>query len=181
MLNRDLYLSTCASNTKLAHIKSNKEYKAALKEIEELKRGKNLTEDKALQIMEEIEELEKKCLENKDHQREFKKKFEKDRDRILEEINELERELDGLKKKRGEFVQTIDQELLKKYLFLKERKGGQSISPVVGGVCQTCHMGIPPQKFNELIKGHSLLTCPNCDRIIYWGEDKHYQKALNKR
>ena len=81
---------------------------------------------------------------------------------------------------RGEFVQTIDQELLKKYLFLKERKGGQAISPVVGGVCQTCHMGIPPQKFNELIKGHSLLACPNCDRIIYWGEDQHYQKALNK-
>ncbi len=168
------------SNTKLSHIKSNKEYRAALKEIEELKKGKYLTEDKALQIMEEIEELEKRCLENKEKQGELRKKSQEDKDGILKELDELERELKGLKKKRGEFVQTIDQELLKKYLFLKERKGGQAISPVVGGVCQTCHMGIPPQKFNELIKGHSLLTCPNCDRIIYWGEDQHYQKALNK-
>ena len=76
--------------------------------------------------------------------------------------------------------ETIDQDLLKRYIFLRERKGGQAIGPVVSGVCQICHMGIPPQKFNELIGGDSLLTCPNCNRLIYWGEDEHYQKLLNK-
>jgi len=58
---------------------------------------------------------------------------------------------------------------------LRLKKGGIAISPVIKGVCQMCHLGIPPQKFNELIKGETLMTCPNCMRIIYWGEDERYQ------
>ena len=86
-------------------------------------------------------------------------------------------EFKNLEKERNTFYQTMDQDLFKRYVFLKERKGGHAISSVVKGVCQTCHMGIPPQKFNELIKGKSLLTCPNCQRIIYWGEDEQFLKT----
>ena len=92
----------------------------------------------------------------------------------------LDEELKTLETKRDTFSQAIDQDLLREYLYLKERKEGQAISPVVGGVCQICHMGIPPQIFNELIRGNSLLTCTNCSRIIYWAEDEHLQKALNR-
>ena len=98
----------------------------------------------------------------------------------MKEIAALDEELNVLEKKRTEFSKTIDQDLLGKYLYLRERKEGQAISPVIDGVCQICHMGIPPQKFNELIKGHALLACPNCHRIIYWGEDEHYQIASTK-
>ena len=49
------------------------------------------------------------------------------------------------------------------------------MSAVVGGVCQTCHMGIPPQRFNELRRGDALMSCSNCKRIIYWADDAHYQ------
>jgi len=168
------------SDIKLSNIKSNKEYKAVLKEIEDFKKSKFQIEDKAIQIMEEIEQLEKKCLENRDNQAVLRKKFEKDKDEIEKELNRLDKELKKLKKKSINFSQIIDQDLQRKYLFLKERKGGQAISSVIGAVCQTCHMGIPPQQFNELIKGHSLLTCPNCNRIIYWGENEHFQKALNR-
>jgi predicted nucleic acid-binding Zn-ribbon protein len=168
------------SNIKLSNIKSNKEYKAALKEIDDLKRAKFLTEDRALQVMEEIEDLEKICQENKDKQVEIRKKFDKDKNEIERELEVLDEELQIIEKTRTILSQTIDQELLKRYLFLKERKEGQAISPVIGGVCQICHMGIPPQKYNELIKGSSLLTCTNCSRIIYWAEDEHFQEALNK-
>ena len=51
---------------------------------------------------------------------------------------------------------------------------GQAISSVIQGVCQICHMGIPPQKFNELMRGEALMTCPNCNRMIYWGGDEYF-------
>lgn len=168
------------SNVKLSHIKSNKEYRAALKEIDDLKHTKFITEDKAIQIMEQTEELEEICRDNKQKQLELRKKFEKEQDEVLKEIAALDEELNVLEKKRTDFSKTIDQDLLGEYLHLRERKEGQAISPVIGGVCQICHMGIPPQKFNELIKGNALLTCPNCSRIIYWAEDEHYQRALDK-
>jgi predicted nucleic acid-binding Zn-ribbon protein len=86
----------------------------------------------------------------------------------------------ALEKKRVMFCDSIDKELLKRYLLLQGRKGGIAIGSVIGGVCQSCHMGIPPQKFNELIKCDSLSTCPICNRIVYWGEDIYFLKVFEQ-
>jgi uncharacterized protein len=107
---------------------------------------------------------------------ELREKYQKDRDIIEKEIEGLNKELAKLEAERDRVCQLTEQDLLKKYLFLKDRKGGLAVCAVFSGVCQACHIGIPPQKFNELIKGSSLLTCPNCLRIIYWGEDKNLQR-----
>jgi hypothetical protein len=168
------------SNIKLTIIKSNKEYKAVLKEIDDLKHAKFQIEDKAIQVMEELEELEEICNENKEKEVELRKAFEGDKEEIERQLEALDEELKILNAKRENFTDAIDQDLLKKYLYLRDHKAGQAISPVLGGVCQICHMNIPPQAFNELIRGDSLMTCTNCNRIIYWAEDEHFQKALNR-
>lgn len=165
------------SSTKLTQVKSNKEYTAALKEIDDLKTIKFQTEEKAIQIMETAEELEKKCKGQKETLKTLKDKCEKDMEEIKKDLLDLERNLEALEKERNQLCSDFDQSLLKKYLFLRERKGGLAISSVVTGVCQTCHMGIPPQKFNELIRGSDLMTCPHCNRIIYWGDDQDFQKT----
>ena len=168
------------SNIKLASIKSNKEYRAVLKEIEDLNHSKVMIEEKVLQIMEEIEDIEGKLLQNRDKIAEMKKEFELDRDKILKDLEGLDRKLQSFERERGNICETMEEELLNRYMFLKERKGGQAIGSVVSGVCQLCHTGIPPQQFNELRKGEALLTCPNCNRMIYWGEDEHYERVLNR-
>ena len=160
------------SNEKLSLIKSNKEYTAALKEIEDVKNAISLTEDKVIQCMEEIEEVEKICLANNDQQEGIKRNVDKVKKEVEAELEALEKELKALETERNQFTQDIDQDLLKRYLFLKERKGGQAISPVIGGVCRACHIGLPPQKFNELQKKDALLTCPNCHRMIYFEDEK---------
>jgi len=167
------------SSTKLTQIKSNKEYTAALKEIDDLKSIKFQTEERALQMMETAEELEQKCKGQKDTLKTLKAQCEKDKEAVKKELHELDKDLEAMEKERNQLCCDFDQSLLKKYLFLKERKGGLAVSSVVTGVCQTCHMGIPPQKFNELIRGNDLMTCPHCNRIIYWGEDQDFQKTSN--
>ena len=151
-----------------------------MKEIDDLNHNRLMIEEKVLQLMEEIEDLERKCNKNRDQEAEFRKKYELERDEILKELKDLDRELEDFEKQRINISETIDQDLLNRYIFLRERKGGQAIGPVISGVCQICHMGIPPQKFNELIGGHALLTCPNCNRMIYWSEDELYQEVISK-
>ena len=165
------------SSAKLTQIKSNKEYTAALKEIDDIKTIKFQTEEKAIQMMETAEELERKCKGHKETLKTLKDQSEKDKDAVKTELLGLEKDLDALQKERSQLCCDFDQGLLKKYVFLRERKGGLAISSVVTGVCQTCHMGIPPQKFNELIRGSDLMTCPHCNRIIYWGDDQDFQKT----
>ena len=166
------------SSIKLSNIKSNKEYKAALKELEGMKQNKAVTEDRTIQIMEEIEQLEGGRSKNEEKRAELRETFDRDRIAIEKELEILDKSLAELEAKRAEFHRIIDQDLLKRYLFLSERKEGQAIISVIEGVCQACHIGLPPQKFNELIKGHALMSCPNCSRLIYWGENEQFQRAL---
>ncbi|HFB84009.1 MAG TPA: hypothetical protein ENJ72_04385, partial [Thermodesulfatator sp.] len=34
-------------------------------------------------------------------------------------------------------------------------------------ICEGCHMNIPPQLYNELMRDNRLMECPLCQRIIY--------------
>ena len=166
------------SRIKLGNIKSNKEYAAALKEIEDMTREKEKVEDGILDLMEEIEKWEKKCLENGKELERFQRNFDLDKKRIEEDLDRLNKESVVLEKKRQKLSHGIEGDLLSKYDFLKVRKNGVAIASVIGAVCQLCHMNIPPQRFNELIRCNSLMSCPNCHRLIYWGEDEFFIKAL---
>lgn len=168
------------SELKLSKIKSNKEYRAALKEIDDLKREKSLMEDKVIEIMELMEAGEERCADSKEETEKLKERFEKERQEILKKLKVLEKDLESLAEERAGLCQCIDEDLLKRYDYLKEHKGGLAISPVIKSVCQTCHLGIPPQRFNELIRGNELMSCPNCMRIIYWGEDERFQDGGEK-
>jgi len=177
---QELDNKTEKSNIKLSNVKSNKEYTAALKEIDELKKSKVRLEDEVIRLMEEIEEIGNKCRQNEDNHQEKKKKFDQTKKEVKKELQNLDNDLKHLEIERSKFDKAADQELLRKYLFLKERKGGLAVSSVIGGVCQTCNMNIPPQKYNELQRGNLLLNCPHCQRMIYWGDDGDFKKALDE-
>jgi predicted nucleic acid-binding Zn-ribbon protein len=168
------------SNIKLNNIKSNKEYTAALKELADSEKEKTLMEDGLIEIMEQIETLEQKCVSNNTKGELLKEKFEMARDESLKELKALDEVLESLENKRADFCKAIDEGLLKRYDILRQNKEGLAISPVVKGICQACHMGIPPQKFNELIRGDALMSCPYCSRMIYWGEDERF-KNINEK
>jgi predicted nucleic acid-binding Zn-ribbon protein len=168
------------SRIKLSNIKSNKEYTAILKEIENLEKSKSQNEDQVLQIMEDIDLLDKECLALKQEQEREKDQLELNKNEIEKELDELKGEAAALKKQRSEYYEAVDHDLLSKYNMLKERKAGVAISAVIGGVCQSCYMNIPPQRFNELIKCNNLMACPNCNRLIYWGGDELFTNIHNE-
>ncbi|MDB9822394.1 C4-type zinc ribbon domain-containing protein [Deltaproteobacteria bacterium] len=175
---QDLESKAEKSQIKLSNIKSNKEYTAVLKEIEVFEKEKNQNEDKTLLLMEEIEVLEKRCIEERDELAELKNQFDRDNEEIQKELHELDKKAAVYDKQRKDYCDAADRELLKRYLFLKGRKDGIAIGAVVGGICQSCHMEIPPQRFNELRKCNSMMTCSNCNRLVFWGEDDYFLQVL---
>ena len=163
------------AETKLSGIASNKEYKAALKEIEGIKHEKEALEISIIELLEQKDELLNICDDNQKKAKELKQQFNQDKKQILQDMKVLDKDLKKLEKERVECCKETDQSLLEKYDMLRGHKAGVAITSVINGVCQACHMAIPPQKFNELIRGDKLMNCPNCARIMYWGEDERYQ------
>ena len=177
---QDLESKMEKSRVKLSNIKSNKEYTAVLKEIEDQEKEKSLNEDNLLHLMDEIDVLDKSLMEGNSELAGLKDQYARTMEEVEKEIKELDERTKSLEQKRMMFCDSIDKDLLKRYLLLQGRKGGIAIGSVIGGVCQSCHMGIPPQQFNELIKCNSLPICPNCNRMVYWGEDIYFLKVLEE-
>lgn len=157
------------SKARLNEVKSNKEYHAILKEIEELKELIFQKEEVVIKCMEEIEIQEKECANNGVRWEQSQKEYKNKEKQFLERMKELDSEVQSLNDRRTELSQEVDQDLLRTYNGLRMHLKGRVVAPVIDFVCQGCHLGIPPQQYNDLIKGDSLQSCPNCNRIIYWG------------
>ena len=85
--------------------------------------------------------------------------------------NELKTRISSLKKKivtkRNGKAKKIDGLVLRKYDMLRVRRNGKAVVGVINGVCQGCFMSIPPQHFNNILKGDRMLECPTCQRILF--------------
>ena len=159
------------SKLRLNEVKSNREYQAVLKEIEDLKDLTFQKEETVIKWMEEIEIQEKKCADNTVRREESQEEYKSKEKAFSQRIRELDKEVQSLNEKKVQLSPNLDEDLLRRYNGLRSHLKGRVVVPVIDGVCQECHLGIPPQQYNELIKGDSMQSCPHCSRIIYWGDD----------
>ena len=162
------------SKSRLLEVKTNKEYRAMLKEIEERERLTSDKEDEALDILEKIEKLTSEIDKKRHAVEAMRKKHEKERIKLEGKVVGLEKELTELSVDRDSLVKRTDPKLVKRYNFIKERRNGTAVVAVKHAICQACYMNIPPQLYNELQRGDQIMACPNCQRIIYWEDHRDF-------
>jgi len=158
------------SQAKLSTVKTNKEYQALLKEIDEIKKKNSSIEDLMIACLDSIEDLEKQIFEHERDREEIDQQVAEKKAIVEKEQAALRLRLSDLEARAKEVSDDIDAELLRIYSGIKLKKDGVGIAPVISAVCQGCHMNIPPQMYNELHRRDSLKICPWCERIIYWKE-----------
>jgi predicted nucleic acid-binding Zn-ribbon protein len=155
------------SQVKLMEVKTNKEYRAMLSEIDELKKVKTAKEDLLLDLMEKLEKgVEKQKTLAKSVEAKMAEGKQK-KEHLKAESLEYEKELFGQNQKRKDLSTRVDPALLKQYEFLKNRLRGMAVAEVKEYACLGCNMQIPPQLFNELHRQDRIITCPSCLRILY--------------
>jgi len=160
------------SKLRLSDVKTNKEYQAVLKEIEELKNLIFEKEEAVIKCMEDIEIQEEECADNNGTWRESQKEYKKKQEEFSHRMRDFEKEVQSLNGKRTKLCQNVDKNLLERYNRLRKNLRGRVVTQVINTICQGCNLGIPPQQYNELIKGGSIKSCPNCNRIIYWEDER---------
>jgi predicted nucleic acid-binding Zn-ribbon protein len=160
--------------TRLNEVKTNKEYQAILKEIEETKKDVSKNEESALELMDKIEILGREVAELEKDLSERRSVLEEQRAVLLRESGELKARLDRLEEIRQQVRDRVKPDLLRKTDFLFTKQAGIAVSAVENGVCKVCHMNIPPQKFIELQRDENILQCPHCHRFLYWEGHEGY-------
>ena len=163
------------SKSKLNDVKSNKEYEAVLKELEELKELISQKEEVVIKCMEDIEIQEEVCAENNVHWKESQKEYHNKQEEFSKRMKDLDKEAEALGEKRIQLCQNVDKNLYERYNGLRKHLRERVVTSVVDKICQGCNLGIPPQQYNELIRGDSIQSCPHCNRIIYWEDGKEIE------
>ncbi len=153
---------------RLFDVKTNKEYQSMLKEIETFEAKNSQIEDEVISLLEELDRFESAVKASEKELAAHRSRYEDEKAKLTEELNSLSGELEACLRKGGEVRKSIPPEILRKYDQIKNAGRGVAVVSVWKEICDGCHMAIPPQLYNELQKSKTLLTCPNCSRIIYW-------------
>ena len=154
--------------SRLFEIKTNQEYAAVLKEIEGLKERSSKLEDEILELLDQIEAAQRLVHDEAALFQEREKTFEVERSINEGELRRLQGEMGRLEEERRHQVSRVEPGLLQTYQRLLRSRGGVAVVPVKDGSCLGCHVSLTPQTYNELRKGDVLLSCANCQRILYW-------------
>jgi len=156
------------SQEKLDSVKNNKEYQSILKEMDDLKVKNSSIEDQMIECLNRMDDAQEKIESMRQEYSAFSEKIKSEKEEIYQQIEQGKKELENLQGDWESVSQTVDPELMKHYIELKDKVQGSAVAPVVKAVCDGCHMNIPPQTYNELQRFDSLKYCPFCHRLIYW-------------
>jgi uncharacterized protein len=153
---------------RLLEVKNNKEYQAMLKEIESAEKQRGSIESQIIMLMEEIDKLSVLVKQDEEALKQAAIKHEEEKKIIEDDLSAVDADTAIWAEKRIVLQKSIPANLLAQYERVKKRNNGVGVIPVWKAVCNGCHMNIPPQLYNELQRSNELLSCPNCNRIMYF-------------
>lgn len=155
------------SNEKLRAVKTNKEYQSTLKEIEEIQKKNSGVEDRMIELLDNLESQEAVVKQKETELVRFVQDCDEKKIKIADHIARQERTVQELKEKQAKIRSSADSTVITILDDVKTKVRGKAVVPVEEAICMGCHMNIPPQLYNELLRYDELRFCPHCSRIIY--------------
>ena len=157
---------------RLYEVKTNKEYSAALLEIEESKQEKAKTEEEILALMELQERLNAEIREAEVRLKTRQEQANQDEGVVRRKLASVEQELGGVRGERQGRAHAIPPGLLSDYERLLRARNGVAVAAVTSSAfCGGCRVSIRPQAIQELRSATTaMMRCESCGRYLYWQE-----------
>ncbi len=149
-------------------VKSNDDYRALVREIEEHERRVRELEDRELEQMEENEVLRARADARKKALTEDEAAVREEEAAMDLRAARIEEELEALEAERREMVASADPDWLHRYERILDHVGDFAVVPIENGTCGGCHMKLPPQVVHDAKRAESISSCAFCGRLLYW-------------
>lgn len=158
------------SKNKLMLVDNTKQYHAMMREMDSLEKLNRMREEEYEAVKEELARQAELVRQVGEEMDEVQKEYDAKKTTLDERVAQAQKQLDALQKKRAKACEVVPPPILGRYEFIRSRLDNPVIVAVEESVCTGCHIKIPPQEYNELQKGKQILSCPNCQRLIFWSE-----------
>ena len=158
------------SKGKLMAAGNSKEYHAMVREMDSLERINRTREEEKAALLEEVSRQSSLLAEVEALYLSLENELNASEAGLQARVSAAEASLTDLQLKRQSTSKDVPAPVFARYEFIRERLEHPVIVPVSGGICSGCHIAIPPQNFIELQKAAQILSCPNCQRLMFWSE-----------
>ena len=172
---KEMELQTRETNVKklqgqLFQVKTNKEYSTMQREIDSLKADNSLLEEAILKTFDAIDQAMSERVREQTLLAEEEQRVQVERQRIERESSEIGEQIAQLERHRQTLVPTVDPATVVVYERVLDIREGLALVPLMNESCGGCHRRLPPQVINEVYLKAKLVTCENCNRILYFDE-----------
>ncbi|MGM0759466.1 MAG: zinc ribbon domain-containing protein [Thermodesulfobacteriota bacterium] len=156
------------SKNKLMMVENSREYHAMMREMDNLEKTNRMREEEKMALDEDLESQNSILSSIQSTAQGLEDELQEMRQNLEVQLEQAQSRLQELQEERSQATQDIPKPILSRYEFIRSRLNNPVIVGVEEGVCSGCHISIPPQSFIELQKGEQILSCPNCQRLIFW-------------
>lgn len=154
--------------TQQIDVKKNEEYQALNVSIEREDQNINNLADSQLELLSEIDEVQKKIKEVEKENDEQIRLYEAQIDYLEKQEMELKSRYLGLQRAVEEAARFVDSVYLKKYYQVEQHiKRGPFVVPLEGNRCHGCHLTVSNEVVSDVRHGGKPFQCGNCSRILY--------------
>ena len=146
-------------------IKNPKELTNLQHEVDGLRIRRNQLEDKALEIMGQVELSTASVATLSNELKALEAEWHSQQQQLSTNMEQLKTTLSNLKHKRQLLAANIDPQVIEFYQELKKHKG-QAVAKVEQGICHGCRISLPTSELQQA-RGDSLVQCSSCGRILF--------------
>jgi len=155
-----------------SNVRHTSAYYANQREIEKLKNDSDAMESSLLELMQSMDEIKENTAGLEREIKELETERACADDALKSIIGKLRSELDEKLEKRKGITSKIEQSILSQYERIHGSYPENAICRAINEMCTGCHMNIPPQIYNEVIRAEKAIFCPTCQRILYYQSDE---------
>jgi len=146
-------------------IKNPKELTNLQHEVDGLKTRRNQSEDKVLEIMDQVELAEGYIATISNELKSLEVEWHRQQQHLTAGIEQLKATLSDLEQKRQLILVEIDSQMVNLYQELKGQKG-MAVAKVDRGMCRGCQISLSTSELQRARRG-SLVRCSSCGRILF--------------
>ena len=163
----DLMTKLATAEEKLygGSIRNPKELTNLQHEIDGLKTKRDRLEDKALELMAQVELTEANVASLSSQLKRLEAEWQRQQQQLSSRLEQLETILSDLKHKRQLLLAKIDPRAVEFYHQLKKQKG-TAVAKVEQGICRGCRISLPTTELQQARSGN-LVQCSSCGRILF--------------
>jgi predicted nucleic acid-binding Zn-ribbon protein len=146
-------------------VKNPKELTNLQHEVEAFKTRRNQFEEKALEIIDQVEQSEARVAKINGELDELTADWRRQQKQLNDEMARLKDSLADLKAKRQRLAGEIDPSAFEFYQNLRKGKG-IAVVRVEKGICRGCRISLPTTDLQQARSGN-LVQCSSCGRILF--------------